>query len=159
MEGIDIQAIVRQAVQEFTNSEKAKSEPAYKAEVLEERKRREQLERRMNEVVAENQRSRKTAEEAERNSAVRAELQRLGVAKIDLAFKAVQDGIVRTEDGRLVARGDSGEVPVKEYLTNFVNENPEFLPARISGGSGITAARKAPLERSDGVDIEAIRPG
>ena len=28
MEGIDIQAIVRQAVQEFANSEKAKSEPA-----------------------------------------------------------------------------------------------------------------------------------
>ena len=32
MEGIDIQAIVRQAVQEFVNNEQAKSEPAYKAE-------------------------------------------------------------------------------------------------------------------------------
>jgi hypothetical protein len=40
MEGIDIQAIVRQAVQEFANTEKAKSEPAYKAELVEERKRR-----------------------------------------------------------------------------------------------------------------------
>jgi hypothetical protein len=159
MEGIDIQAIVRQAVQEFTNSEKARSEPAYKAELLEERKRREQLERRMNELVAENQRSRKTAEEAERNSAVRAELQRLGVAKIDLAFKAVQDGIVRTEDGRLVARGDNGEVPVKEYLTNFVNENPEFLPARISGGSGMTGTHKAPGGGREAVSIEQIRPG
>jgi len=159
MEGIDIQAIVRQAVQEFTNSEKARSEPAYKAELLEERKRREQLERRMNELVAENQRSRKTAEEAERNSAVRAELQRLGVAKIDLAFKAVQDGIVRTEDGRLVARGDSGEVPVKEYLTSFVNENPEFLPARISGGTGMTATHKALAGGREAVSIEQIRPG
>ena len=107
MEGIDIQAIVRQAVQEFANSEQAKSEPAYKAELQEERKRREQLERRLNELVEENKRSRKVAAEAERSSAVRAELQRLGVGKIDLAFKAVQDGIVRTEDGRLVARGDS----------------------------------------------------
>jgi len=159
MEGIDIQAIVRQAVQEFTNNEKARSEPAYKAELVEERKRREQLERRMNELVAENQRSRKTAEEAERSSAVRAELQRLGVAKIDLAFKAVQDGIVRTEDGRLVARGDSGEVSVKEYLTGFVNENPEFLPERISGGTGMTATHKAPNGGRDTVSIEQIRPG
>ncbi len=105
----------------------------------EERKRREQLERRLNELVAENKRSRQMAEEAERSSAVRAELQRLGVAKIDLAFKAVQDGIVRTEDGRLVARSEGGEMPLKEYLAAFVNENPEFLPARIAGGTGMTA--------------------
>jgi hypothetical protein len=113
----------------------------------------------MNELVAENQRSRKAAEEAERSSAVRAELQRLGVAKIDLAFKAVQDGIVRTEDGRLVARGESGEVPVKEYLSSFVNENPEFLPARITGGTGMTATLKAPGAGRDSVSIEQIRPG
>ena len=159
MDGIDIQAIVRQAVQEFANSEKEKSEPAYKAELLEERKRREQLERRMNELVAENERSRKFAQEAERSSAVRSELQRLGVAKIDLAFKAVQDGIVRAEDGRLVARGDSGEVSVKEYLTSFVNENPEFLPARIAGGTGMTATHKAPNGGREAVSLEQIRPG
>ena len=47
MEGIDIQAIVRQAVQEFVNNEQAKTEPAHKAELQEERKRREQLERRL----------------------------------------------------------------------------------------------------------------
>ena len=44
MEGIDIQAIVRQAVQEYTSGERAKNEPAYKAELVEERKRREQPE-------------------------------------------------------------------------------------------------------------------
>jgi hypothetical protein len=113
----------------------------------------------MNELVAENQRSRKAAEEAERGSAVRAELQRLGVAKIDLAFKAVQDGIVRTEDGRLVARGESGEMPVKEYLTSFVNENPEFLPARIAGGTGMTATLKAPNGGRQAVTLDQIRPG
>ena len=137
MEGLDIQAIVRQAIQEYAMNETAKSEPAYKVELHEERKRREQLERRLNEVVEENKRSRKQADEAERSSSVRAELQRLGVGKIDLAFKAVQDGIVRGEDGRLVARGESGEVSMKEYLSSFVSDNPEFLPARIAGGSGM----------------------
>jgi hypothetical protein len=158
MEEPDVQAIVRNAIQEFVNQEQAKSEPAAKAELQEERKRREQLERRLNELVEENKHSRKMAEEAERGAAVRAELQRLGVAKIDLAFKAVQDGIARAEDGRLVARGDFGEMSVKEYLTGFVNENPEFLPARISGGTGMTATFKAPVGR-ESIDIERIRPG
>ena len=158
MDGLDINAIVRQAVQEFANSEQSKSEPAYKAELVEERKRREVLEKRLNELVAENQKSRRTAEEAERSSAVRAELQRLGVAKIDLAFRAVQDGIVRTEDGRLVARTEGGDAPVREYLAAFVNENPEFLPARIAGGTGMTSNLKAPAGRET-VEIERIRPG
>jgi hypothetical protein len=158
MEGIDIQAIVRQAIQEYASAEQSKSEPAHQAELLEERRRREQLERRMNELVEENKRSRHVAEEAERSSTVRAELQRLGVAKVDLAFKAVQDGIVRTPDGRLVARGDSGDMPVKDYLATFVSENPEFLPARIAGGTGMTT-QKAPAVGRDTVDIERIRPG
>ena len=159
MEGTDIQAIVRSTLQEFMSLEQSKSEPAYKAELQEERKRREQLERRLNELVEENKRTRKRAEEADRSSAVRAELQRLGVGKIDLAFKAVQDGIVRAEDGRLVARSEAGDVSVKEYLTAFVNENPEFLPARIAGGSGMTANLKAPGAGREAVDIERIRPG
>ena len=159
MEGTDIQAIVRNTLQEFMSLEQSKSEPAYKAELQEERKRREQLERRLNELVEENKRTRKRAEEADRSSAVRAELQRLGVGKIDLAFKAVQDGIVRAEDGRLVARSEAGDVPVKEYLTAFVNDNPEFLPARIAGGSGMTANLKAPGAGREAVDIERIRPG
>jgi hypothetical protein len=158
MEEPDVQTIVRSAIQEFVNQEQAKSEPAAKAELQEERKRREQLERRLNELVEENKRSRKMAEEAERGVAVRAELQRLGVAKIDLAFKAVQDGITRAEDGRLVARGESGEVSVKDYLAAFVNENPEFLPARISGGTGMTTTFKAPGGR-ESIDVERIRPG
>jgi hypothetical protein len=44
-------------------------------------------------------------------------------------------------------------------LSNFVGENPEFLPARISGGSGITAAHKAPREGNETVDVDGIRPG
>ena len=159
MEGIDIQAIVRQAIQEYASAEQAKTEPAHQAELQEERRRREQLERRVNELVEENKRSRLVAEEAERGSAVRSELQRLGVAKVDLAFKAVQDAIVRTKDGRLIARGEDGELPVKEYLTAFVSENPEFLPARIAGGTGMNTSFKAPGTGRDAVDLERIRPG
>ena len=159
MEGIDINAIVRQAVQEFVSSEYARSEPAYKAELQDERKRREQLEKKLNEVVEENKHSRKVAEEAQRSSTVRAELQRLGVAKVDLAFRAVQDGIVRTEDGRLIARSEAGDMPIKEYLAAFVTENPEFLPARIAGGTGMTATQKAPAAGRETVDLERIRPG
>ena len=159
MEDIDIQAIVRQAVQEFVSNEQAKIEPAQKAELQEERKRREQLEKRLNELVEENKRTRHQAAEAERSSTVRAELQRLGVAKIDLAFKAVQDGIVRTEDGRLVARNEAGETSLKEYLSSFVSENPEFLPARIAGGTGMSSTLKAPGSGRETVSLDRIRPG
>ena len=102
------------------------------------------------------QRSRRVAEEAERSSTVRAEVQRLGVAKLDLAFKAVQDAVVRAEDGRLVAKTDAGETSVKDYLAAFVAENPEFLPARIAGGSGLSATLKAPGASRETVDLELV---
>jgi hypothetical protein len=158
MEGIDIQALVKQAIQEFTNAEQAKKEPAYQAELLEERRRREQLERRLNELAEENKRSRQVADEAERSSALRNELQRLGVAKVDLAFKVVQDCVVRGSDGRFVARSESGELPLRDYVASFMAENPEFLPPRIAGGSGMAAAFKAPTAR-EAVEFEKIRPG
>jgi hypothetical protein len=156
---IDVTSIVRQAIEEFANRDQAKNEPAYRAELQEERRRREQLERRLNELVEENTRSRQIAEEAQTSSAIRAELQRLGVAKVDLAFKAIRDDIVRTEDGRLFARGESGEMAVKDYLASFVNANPEFLPARISGGSGVTSSQKSPAAGSGSVDLDRIKPG
>lgn len=159
MEGTDVQSIVKQAIQEFFQEQQAKSEPAYKNELADERRRREQLERRLNELEEENKRSRQAVERAERSTAIRAELQKLGVAKVDLAFRAIHEDVFRAEDGRLLARSEEGEVPLKDYLTSFVGENPEFLPARIAGGSGITAAHKAPREGTEHVDIEGIRPG
>jgi hypothetical protein len=155
--GVDIEIIVQRAVQEYLRQDVTRKEPAYKAELHEERRRREQLEKRLNEVVEENKRNRRIAAEAERGSAIRAELQQLGVAKVDLAYKAIQDGIYRTEDGRLVAKVEGAEVSAKEFLSGFVADNPEFLPARISGGSGITATYKAPV--SGGVDLDRITPG
>jgi hypothetical protein len=157
--GSEIRGLIRETIEEYLKREHVKAEPAYKAELLEERKRREQLEHRVNELIQENERSRKQAEEAERSASIRAELQRLGVAKVDLAFKAVKEDIYRTEDGRLVGRGEQGETSLKEYLSQFVRENPEFLPARIAGGSGATAGQRTPAASAGSLDLERIRPG
>jgi hypothetical protein len=126
-------------------------------ELVEERRRRERLEQRVNELVEENKRSREAAEEAERNSSIRAELQRLGVAKVDLAYRAVKDEIARSEDGRLVARTSQGETGIREYLSQFVSENPELLPARMAGGSGVSPSQKGP--GAGGIDLDRIKPG
>jgi hypothetical protein len=154
----DIRALVRGAIQEFISLEQAKAEPAYKVELVEERKRRETLEARVNELVEENRRSRMLADEVERGAAIRTELQRLGVAKIDLAYKAVRDDIHRGEDGRLIARNGQSEIAMKDYLSQFVNENPELLPARISGGSGAGPVHKPALSGGT-IDLEKIKPG
>ena len=154
---MDVQTIVQQAIDEYMRKDTARREPAYKTELQEERRRREQLEKRMNELVEENKRSRALAEEAQRNATIRAELQKLGVVKVDLAFRAVQDDVRRTEDGRLIARGENGEMPVNEYLAGFVQENPEFLPARIAGGTGMTGNHKAaPQASPGGIDLDKI---
>jgi len=108
--------------------------------------------------VEENKHSRVLAEEAQRSANIRTELQKLGVTKIDLAYKAVQDGIVRAEDGRLVAHGYNGEQPVAEFLAAFVHDNPEFLPARIAGGTGMTGTQKAPRSTGGGIDLDKIGP-
>ncbi|HEU0123428.1 MAG TPA: hypothetical protein VFQ91_23060 [Bryobacteraceae bacterium] len=154
----DIRALIQDAIREFVNQETAKSEPAYKAELEDERRRRESLERRMNELVEENRRSRQMAEEADRNSAIRSELQRLGVNKVDLAYKAVKDDIQRSDDGRLYAKTGQGELGLKEYLTHFVSENPELLPARMVGGSGATSNQRT-ASYSSTFDMDKIRPG
>lgn len=154
---VNVHGIVQQAIDEYMRQDTVRREPAYKAELQEERRRREQLEKRLNEMAEENKRSRAMAEEAQRSSNIRTELQRLGVTKVDLAYKAVQDGIVRSEDGRLIARTDSGEQSANEFLSKFVQENPEFLPARIPGSSGITGTQKSSGPVGPGaIDIDQI---
>lgn len=156
---VDIRGVIREALEEYTRREVSRAEPAYKNELAEERKRREQLERRVNELVQENTRSRQVAEEANRSAAIRAELQRLGVAKVDLAFKAVKDDVRRGEDGRLIGSSESGSVSLREYLTQFVSENPEFLPARNLGGSGVVTGQRHPAPAGSTVDLDKIKPG
>ena len=157
----DVRDVIRQAITDFVATEQAKAEPAYKAELAEERKRREQLERRMNEMAEENRKSRAMAEEAERTSAIRGELQRLGVVKLDLAYRAVKDDIQRSEDGRLIGRQDGEDVTIQNYLKQFVEDNPELLPARITSGMGTGSNRGNNPAGSAGstLDLDRIRPG
>ena len=151
----DIRGLVQAAVQEFIRTEQNRTEPTYKIELQDEKRRRETLEQRVNELVAENERARAKAEEAERSATIRAELQKLGVAKIELAYKVVRDEIVRNEDGTLTT-GDGTDY--RDYLNRFVGDNPELLPARLSGGSGASGGQRGPS--SGGVvDLDKIRPG
>ena len=157
----EIRGLIRQVIREYDSAEKDKREPAHRAELAEERRRRESLEKRVNELVEENQRSRAIAEEAERTSAIRSELQRHGVTKLDLAFRAVRDDVKRTTDGKLIASSPAGEaVQLSEYIEKFVQENPEFLPARLSGGAGATAGAKGNTTSGGfNLDLEKIKPG
>jgi hypothetical protein len=158
----DLRTVIRQVLREHAHAEQERLEPAYKAELLEERRRREQLERKVNELAEENQRSRAMAEETDRFAAIRTELQRQGVVKLDLAFKAIKDDVTRSSEGRLIARsadGD-GDVALGDYVTHFVQQNPELLPARISGGSGATSAARSAVHHSNPpLDLDRIRPG
>ena len=158
-DGPDIKGVVREVIGEFLQLERAKAEPAYKTELADERRKREQLERKLNEVVEENQRARQRAEEAERSTAIRSELQRLGVSKVDLAYKAVKDEIVRTDQGTLVAREGGVETDLREYLNKFVKENPELLPARVTGGSGATLGQRQETASGGPIDMDRIKPG
>jgi len=156
----DVRNVVRHVIEEFMRAEQSKAEPAYKAELIEERRRREALEGRLNQVVEESRQARAAAEQMDRHTQIRSELQRLGVAKLDLAFKAVKDDITRTEDGRLIASDGQEQRPVTDYLRKFVEENPELLPARISGGSGASSTSRNAVSSSAGsVDIDKIKPG
>ncbi len=47
-DGMNVETIVQRAVQEYMRQDVSKREPAYKAELQEERRRREQLEKRLN---------------------------------------------------------------------------------------------------------------
>jgi len=157
--GVDVRQIVQQAVEEFLRAQQQKVEPTYKTELLDERKRREALEGRLNQLVEENRKARAAAEEAERHSRIRGELQKLGVAKVELAFRAIKDDIIRADDGRLVARGADAK-PLEDFLSSFVEENPELLPARITGGTGAPSGTREALHGGDsGVDLDKIKAG
>lgn len=150
-----IRDIVREAVLEVFRE---RQEPQINDELAEERKRRETLEQRLNDLVEENHRNRAQMEEAERQAAIRGELQRMGVAKVELAFRAVKDEVHRAEDGRIIARNGGGEVSLGEYLKQFLEENPELLPSRIPGGSGMYPGHRESTIGSR-VDLDKIRPG
>ena len=110
----------------------------------------------MNELVAENQRARAAAEEAERNAAIRAELQKLGIVKIDLAYKAVKDDIYRSEDGRLLAQGGA---ELRDYLDAVRGGESGTAAGAACGRIGGERAGERDGEAGGGLDISRIRPG
>ena len=154
----DLEPTVRKVIGEYVRRSSEQEEPALKSKLSEERKRREKLEGLLNELKEENRQTRQRAEQAERFSRVRDSLRDMGVQKTELAFRLVKDEIFRGEDGELYAESGGGRVPYQEHLADFVAENPEFLPPRISGGSGATGAGGSDLT-SAGFDLDRIRPG
>jgi hypothetical protein len=153
----DMQTLVQRAIAEYVRQDSSRREPALKAELQEERRKREALEKRLNAMAEENRKSRELAEQAERSSKIRSELQLLGVTKIDLAYKSVQEDIQRADDGRLVAKGEGGEMSLRDYLSTFVHENPEFLPARIPGGTGVTSGSRV-TQTNAPITLDSISP-
>lgn len=155
----EVRRIVQESIEEYVRRAAEEKEPAAKAALAEERRRREQLESRLNELAEDNSRHRSKVEEMDRCSTIKSELQQLGVRKPDLAFRLVKDEVFRGEDGELYGKGEQGPLELKEYLSKFVAENPEFLPARIAGGSGATVANRKEAEGGGGFDLNRIRPG
>ena len=154
----DLEGIVKKAISEFRRHTSEEEDAVLKGKLREERRRREELERRLNEMRQENRRTRQQAEESERNLQIRDALREFGVQKTDLAFRLVKDEIFRTEEGDLYADSEGERIPYREYLKRFVSENPEFLPPRITGGSGATGVPRREFSPS-GFDLERIRPG
>jgi hypothetical protein len=155
-----IEQTVNQALTQFQERQKAQNEPpesVLHSELSQERKKRETLERRVNELIEEGRRVREAAEQADRYASIKSELQQLGVTKVDLAFKAVRDD-VRRDGEKLVAQTDGGVVALREYLAQWVTANPEFKPARIAGGAGTSPSRSS-AAGSSSFDLDRIRPG
>lgn len=154
----EIRRIVQQSLDEYLKRAGGEGGEAVKTALAEERRQREQLEKRLNELAEDNGRHRRVVEQMDRFSTIKSELQQLGVRKPDLAFRLLKDEIFRGEDGQLYARGEEGELGLQEFLTKFVAENPEFLPPRIAGGSGASGGNRQ--ETSGGsFDLGRIRPG
>lgn len=153
----DVRGIVHEAFQEFLRHKQQESEPAHRAELQEERRRREQLESQVRELLQKTRESELEVARTRMTGAVRDELQKHGVTKVDLAFRVIKDDVRQTEHGDYVIRGRDGDVPLQEYVKKFVDENPEFLPPRIKGGSGSSGMGGDAAGAR--FDLDAIRPG
>ncbi len=153
----DLEEMVRKAIGEYMRQSTEREEPALKNKLGEERRRRESLERKLNEAQEENRRTRRQSDQIDRHSQIRSVLQELGVHKVDLAFKLVKDDVFRGEDGDLYANVDGKQVSCGDYIASFVTENPEFLPPRIAGGAGAAAGTDGQM--GPGFDLNRIRPG
>lgn len=150
-----IQNIVRNVLTEVLQSHRSLDTDA---RLQEEISRREELEAKLNEVIAENRENRQIREEKELEVTTRSTLHRLGVVKTDLAFHAIKNLIYRKENGVIVARTDAGEMQLNSFLQQFLDENPELVPARLQGGSGIHYGQRNQKSEMR-IDLDKIGPG
>jgi hypothetical protein len=154
----NLKRLIEDVVREFHAAQVKQQEPVYRAELAEERRQREEMERQLRELVEENRRAKEKAEQVETASFIKSELHKLGVTKIDLAFKAIKDDVQKDATGRYSARGSKGAQPLEEYLKSFIEENPELLPARnVPGTGGHAVSRRSSTH--PGLELESIRPG
>ncbi len=148
----------RTALESREAGEHSVDEPGLRERLIEERRRRESLERRVQELTDESRRSRQQSEQTDRFSRIQGALQELGVKKVQLAFRLVKDDVFRGEDGELYVDAAGERIHYRDYLRRFVSENAEFLPPRIAGGSGARDSDHGELAPA-GFDLDRIRPG
>jgi hypothetical protein len=149
---------IRAMIGEYMRQREDQQDSDVQGMLAEERRKRENLERQLSELGEENRRTRRQSEQTDRVSRIQSCLQELGVRKVPLALRLVKDEIVRGDDGELYAEVKGSRVPYRDYLEDFVAENPEFLPPRIAGGSGASGGAGGEM-RSGGIDLNSIRPG
>lgn len=154
----DVHSLIKTVLEEVMSTQQKQAEPAYKRELNEEKSRREQLEKRLNELIEENRRAKATTEALEQEAKIKAELQKQGVSKLDLAYRAVKDDVHRNSDGLLTVRNSEGQIPLRQYLQSFLDENPELLPARNIAGSGSQNSIRTKASGAT-IDLDAIHPG
>lgn len=95
-------------------------------------------------MTAKAEEAERAALEEKRVSAVSAALTEVGVQKVALALRALLPDVKRGEDGAYYTGPDDNPTPLKESISQFVKDNPEFIPARGQGGSGAGAGGKRP---------------
>jgi hypothetical protein len=143
------------AVEEIGSESK---ERRYREEFEKERRERRQLQQQFEEMQAENRRQRKQADEVERLDLIREGLEARGVAKTKLALRLMKDDVSRDGEGQLCGSYEGSRMALGAYPDRFLADNPEFLPPRITGGSGVSGRGVRELGAS-GVDLESIQPG
>jgi hypothetical protein len=119
VEGIDIKQIIRDTVRETLAQAEA---PEYMAALRDETRRRESLERRVNELVAELRCARESAKKSELASVVRAELARVGVGDTALWAPAIIEQLERDEAGHIVSKAGQG---LRAFVDEFVGEHTQ----------------------------------
>ena len=145
----ELREAVRAVVTEMMSSERANLGSQEKVGEVDE------LRRQISELSRQRDQMAESIREERRVRLVRDELERLGVGNIDLAYRAVQQDIVFDDTGDPIAMRRGEKTSVEEHLRQFVNENPELLPARITGGAGVSGA----VDPMAAPDINSIRPG